>query len=108
MLVIVTCKRLHFYLKKLIPPVQKLIINSSGHDMVRCFFIAVMSTCLLTTALVVCACTVMADNGNLVIQVFRLNSEFVGCIIAPHFYRAVSGSYRINNIAGGKFSSQVK
>lgn len=85
MLAVVLCKRLHLYIKKLIPLVQKLIIYSSGHDMMRCFFIAVMSACHSTTVLVVCACIVMADNGNPVIQVFCLNAEFVGCIIARIF-----------------------
>jgi len=44
-------------------------------------------------AMIVCECAVLVDNVKLTIYVF------IG---------SVAGSYRINNITGGKFLSQIK
>lgn len=97
-----------FLFKKLITLVQKSIVYSSDYGMMRCLLIVMISACFSSKVLVVRECTVTADKGSSVMQVSCLNTKIVGCIIARRFYRAVSGSYRINNIAGGKIPSQVK
>lgn len=52
-----------------------------------------MPACLSAAGVVVCKCTVLVDNVKPMIYVF------IG---------SLAGSYRINNITGGKFPSQIK
>jgi hypothetical protein len=99
MLVLVFMQTFEFFVKKMNISGSKVDNLFVCYSMVLCFSIAVMSACLLTAVLVVCECAVMADSGNPVIC--RL-------YYFPRFYSAVSGSYRINNIAGGKFLLQIK